>query len=198
MSSSPKAYHGSCHCGAVQYQLRLKFPPVHDPSAESIRIYKCNCTTCQKMGYFHCRPIAPADDFILTAPATIEELGEYRTGSKKTAWYFCKDCGVRVVAVAGVWEQVELDVGEWGGVEKGGEETLQKVWKSKGTTKRVVREGREEEVPYHYLSVNAVTLEPGGEVDLKMWHEKGWIGYVDSRFRKGGMRLGEPHDDGMY
>jgi hypothetical protein len=48
------------------------------------------------------------------------------------------------------------------------------------------------------LSVNAVTLEPGGEIDLKRWHEKGWIFYVDSRFRKGGMRLGEPHDDGMY
>jgi hypothetical protein len=151
------------------------------------------------MGYFHCRPIAPADDFILTSPTTIEELGEYRTGSKKTAWYFCKDCGVRVFAVVGVWEQVKLDVGEWaGGVEKSGEGEMRKVWRSRGTTKMVEKDGGEVEVPYHYLSVNAVTLEPGGEVDLKMWHEKGWIGYIDSRFRKGEMRLGEPHDGGMY
>jgi hypothetical protein len=196
--ASPKAYHGSCHCGNVQYQLRLKFPPVHDPKVDSIRLYKCNCSTCQKMGYFHCRPIAPADDFILTSPATIEELGEYRAVTMRTAWYFCKECGVRIVAVAGVWEQVELDVEEWAGTKQAGERTLQKVWKSNGTTWTVEKDGKEVDVPIHYLSVNAVTLEPGGEIDMKMWHEKGWIFYVDSRFRKGTMRPGEPHEDGMY
>jgi hypothetical protein len=196
--SSSKAYHGACHCGNVQYQVRLKFPPVLDPKADSIRIYKCNCTTCQKMGFFHCRPIAPADDFILTSPATIEELGDYRTFTKKTGWHFCKDCGVRIVGVSGSWEQVELDIEKWAGTKQTGEDTLQKVWKTNETTRTVKKNEKEVTVPYHYVSVNAVTLEPGGDIDLKMWHEKGWVFYVDSRFRKADMRAGEPHEYGMY
>jgi hypothetical protein len=150
------------------------------------------------MGFFHCRPIAPADDFILTSPATIAELGDYRTLTKKTGWYFCKDCGVRIVGLAGTWEQVELDVEKWAGTKQAGGDVLQKVWKTNGTTRTVEKDGKEVTEPYHYLSVNAVTLEPGGEVDFKMWHEKGWIFYVDSRFRKESMRVGEPHEDGMY
>jgi hypothetical protein len=104
-----KAYPGSCHCGDVQYQLKLKFPPDMESAQnkDTIRIYKCNCTVCQKMGFFHCRPVTPADDFILTSPTAIEELGEYRTGSKKSAWYFCKKCGCRIMGLAGIWEQVE-------------------------------------------------------------------------------------------
>lgn len=194
--STPKVYHGSCHCGNIQYQVRLKFPPVHDPKAESIRIYKCNCTTCQKMGFFHCRPIAPCDDFIVTSPATIEEMGDYRVYTKKHGWYFCKDCGVRVFGASGAWEQIELDVEKWAGTGTG-EGKLQKVWK-KSAQKTVDEDGKEVNAPPLYLSINAVTLEPGGDIDLKMWHEKGWIFYVDSRFRKSERRVGDPHEDGMY
>ena len=83
------------------------------------------------MGYFHCRPIHPAEDFILTSPATIEELGDYRTRTKKIGFYFCKNCGVRVVGVQGEWEQVELDVENWAGAKRDGDaEKLQKVWKT--------------------------------------------------------------------
>jgi hypothetical protein len=50
------------------------------------------------------------------------------------------------------------------------------------------------------VSVNAVTLEPGGEVDLKAWHENGWIFYVENRSKnnKTGMKLAEPFESGIY
>ncbi|KAF2187940.1 hypothetical protein K469DRAFT_704220 [Zopfia rhizophila CBS 207.26] len=89
--SSTNIYHGSCHRGSIKYQIRLTFPPIPDPTALSIRLYKCNCTTCQKMGYFHCRPISCSDDFILTSPSTIEELGDYRCNEKKNWLVFLQN-----------------------------------------------------------------------------------------------------------
>jgi hypothetical protein len=197
--SELKAYPGSCHCGDVQYQVKLKFPPVHDPSTESIRLYKCNCTVCQKMGYFHCRPTEPAQNYILTSPANPEELGDYRCNDKEHGWYFCKKCGVRVLGLSGSWEQVELDVEKWAGSKKeGDEEKLQKVWKPKGEPKVVEVEGKKVTRPF-YLSVNAVTLEPSEDIDLRKWHDKGWIFYVESLREDGTpMRVGEPHEGGMY
>ncbi|KAF2870484.1 DUF636 domain protein [Massariosphaeria phaeospora] len=201
--STPNTYHGSCHCGTIQYQIRLTFPPTPDPNAESIRIYKCNCSPCRKMGFFHVRPISPAADFIVTAPATIAELGDYRVNDKKIGWYFCKTCGVRPFAVAGAWEQVDLDVAEWAGKE--GDGKTQKVWRTKPADVQATVEGKQVTKNMHYVSVNAVTLEPReGEgdngVDLREWHDKGWIFYVESRTGSGGskVRFGEPHHGGMY
>jgi hypothetical protein len=128
-----KAYPGSCHCGKVQYQLKLKFPPdmTSMRNEDTIRIYKCNCTVCQKMGFFHCRPITPAEDFILMSDPT--ELGEYRASTKKCAWYFCKDCGCRVVGVVGEWVEGDLHVEQWAGTKKEQDgDALRKVWKTKG------------------------------------------------------------------
>ncbi|KAF2127751.1 hypothetical protein P153DRAFT_294862, partial [Dothidotthia symphoricarpi CBS 119687] len=202
--SALKAYPGSCHCGNVQYQVRLKFPsrdtPVR-PSADMIRLYKCNCSVCQKMGFFHCRPISPADDFILTSPATIEELGDYRANVGKAGWYFCKSCGVRVFGVGAAWEQVELNVEEWASEQHEGKETkLQKVWRTKGTTFATEEDGKEVRKLVHYVSVNAVTLEPSEDIDLRKWHDNGWIGYVENRSRDEveRNRMGKPYSGGMY
>lgn len=154
-----------------------------------------------QMGYFHCRPIDPAEDFILTSPASIDDLGEYRTFTKKIGWYFCKNCGVRVVGVAGKWEHVDLDIEHWAGKTKVEDRSkLQKVWKTQGTTRTVQVDGKEETQPYHYLSVNAVTLEPGDEIDLRKWHENGWITYFGNGEQKGGSneQTGEPWEGGMY
>lgn len=203
--STSGTHHGSCHCGNVQYQIKLTFPPIPKIEAESIRIYKCNCSTCHKMGMFHCRPINITDDFIMTSPSTIEELGDYRCFSKKIGWYFCKNCGVRVFGMGGEWEQVELDVEKWAGKESDGK--LQKAWRSNPyPMEKYTATGLDGKTtrPLHYLSVNAVTLEGGeGGVDLKEWHENGWVFYVNSRDRektpmKSKMRFGEPHDMGMY
>ena len=193
-----KAYPGSCHCGAIQFLVKLAFPPVHDPSAESIRIYKCNCTTCQKMGLFHLRPINPAEDYILTSPANIDELGEYRCNAKKHGWYFCKTCGVRILGLGGEWEQVELDVKKWKGV-KGEDEAddVQKVWRTNGESQMEDVGGKKVAKPF-YLSVNAVTLEPSEDIDLRMWHEKGWIFYVECRREDGTPKGFKPHEGVMY
>jgi hypothetical protein len=197
--SEIKAFPGSCHCGNIQYQVKLKLPPVHDPTAESVRIYKCNCTTCQKMGFFHCRPTDPAANYILTSPTTIEELGDYRCYEKKHGWYFCKKCGVRVLGLGGSWEQVELDVEKWAGTKKEGEpEKLQKVWKTTGEYTETEVQGKKISKPY-YLSVNAVTLEHSEEIDLIKWHDDGWMAYVECRRNDGTpTRLGKPHEGGMY
>jgi hypothetical protein len=52
----------------------------------------------------------------------------------------------------------------------------------------------------HYVSVNAVTLEPSEDIDLNKWHENGWVFYVENRFKKDGekMRLAKPYEGGMY
>lgn len=50
-----------------------------------------------------------------------------------------------------------------------------------------------------YISINAITLDVGQEgLDLKEWHEKGWICYLNYLHGKGEDRLGEPFDGGMY
>ena len=95
--------------------------------------------------------------------------------------------------------QEEIDVEEWAGTkEKGAERKVQKVWKSNGEPRVFEVDGKRiERRPY--LSVNAVTLEPSEEIDLRKWHEKGWISYVETRRNDGTPnRLGEPHEGGMY
>jgi hypothetical protein len=169
----------------------------------SIRIYKRNCSTCHKLGFFHCRPVDAANDFILTSPSTIEELGDYRAFAGKTGLYFCKSCGVRPFGLGGGWKQVELNVDEWAGKD-GAEGKMQKVWMTEPKGEITLPHGpggKEVTLPLHYLSVNATTLEVGeGGVDLKEWHEKGWIFYVENREGKNGpkQRFKEPHPPGMY
>ena len=153
------------------------------------------------MGLFHCRPITPSEDFILTSPATIEELGDYRTNSKKHSWYFCKQCGVRFVALGGEWEQVDMDVEQWACTKSSSDkEDLRKVWKTKGITSTTEEDGKTVTKPLHYLSVNAVTLEPSEDIDLRKWHENGWVFYVQSLKKETGsrLRLNEPYWGGMY
>lgn len=153
------------------------------------------------MGLFHCRPIDPAEDFILLSPDSIEKLGDYRTSSKKQGWYFCKLCGVRIVGLGGDWEQVSLDVEHWAGVKpEPDEEKIQRVWKTKGKTITTKIDDKDVTKPFHYLSVNAVTLEPSEDIDLKRWHDERWIFYVENLVHENGtkLRVSEPFPGGMY
>jgi hypothetical protein len=190
------AYPGSCHCGAVQYKIKLTLPPSTDLTnlEDSVKLYKCNCSACHKTGMFHCRPIDASEDFILITPS-ISDLGDYRCGSKMVGWHFCKTCGVRAFVVGGDWIEADLDVGSWSGKESTG---VQKVWKTKpGPTVSGVLDGKEVTMPLHYVSVNAITLEG---VDLKEWHDKGWVFYGNKRDESKGndLRFGEPHEGGRY
>lgn len=118
--------------------------------------------------------------------------------SKRNGWYFCKKCGVRVFGVAGVWEPMHVDVEQWASGKSEGGEKPQLVMRSTPTTRAREVDGKEVTEPYHYLSVNAVTLEPSEEIDLRMWHEKKWVGYMDCREFKGKPNVEKPHEGGMY
>ena len=60
-------YHGSCHCGAIQFKCTL------DLSVTS----RCNCSICRKSRFW--KAIAPASEFRLTKGE--EELAEYSFGN---------------------------------------------------------------------------------------------------------------------
>ncbi|KAF2651207.1 hypothetical protein K491DRAFT_696674 [Lophiostoma macrostomum CBS 122681] len=191
------AYPGSCHCGAVQYKIKLTLPPstdLTDSDAKTVKLYKCNCSSCHKTGMFHCRPIDATEDFILITPS-VSNLGDYRCFSKMVGWHFCKTCGVRTFIVGGEWVEVDLDVGLWSGKESTG---VQKVWRAKpGAPFTGIVDGKELTVPMLFVSVNAVTLEG---VDLKEWYDNGWVFYANRQDEGKGIeaRFREPYAGGRY
>ncbi|KAM3067476.1 hypothetical protein ACMFMG_011621 [Clarireedia jacksonii] len=197
--SSRKPYHGSCHCGLTRYVVFLTLPPTNldpkAPSTSTVRLRKCNCTTCHKMGLFHVRVPSPADDFLLLSPTKDFEkagLRSYRCFEAVYNWLFCGTCGVRCFAYNGEAETVKVDLAALGVKGLNGEvlgET--EVW-------RLKKEGWVEG-HHNYLSVNATSLDAGQEgCDLREWHEKGWITYIDTLDQKEENRNGKPFRGGMY
>ncbi|KAF2422397.1 hypothetical protein EJ08DRAFT_481734 [Tothia fuscella] len=186
MSSHPtqftrRPYKGSCHCGTIKYitYLTLPFPdspfPSPDPKTgmaerSGQRLYKCNCTVCHKMGILHLRLQNPPTDFLLLSssldPMSPEGgISDYTCNKGSNHRYFCANCGVRCFSMRGPMENAEVEV----------DGKVVKVW-------RPVAEGwREGKGAPCYLSINAVTLEEGPEgLDLREWHDNGWVKYVDS------------------
>ena len=199
-----RVYEGSCHCGVTRYLLRLTLPPNRDSalsytSTDTVKIYKCNCSTCHKMGFFHVRPITPHADFLLLAPLSPDtELGVYKCFSKQSSFYFCKTCGVRCFVYGGnPGVNEEIDLGTWKEEEAEGKST--KIWRPKEGEWLVNVGDKEIAAPSCYLSVNAVTIEPGQDgFDLKEWSEKGWVAYGDGKDRAGPFRYGQPYNSGIY
>jgi len=77
-----KAYHGSCHCGAVRFAAEI------DLAAPSLR---CNCSYCLKIRCW--ASLVPPTAFRLLAGEA--DLSEYRFGAGRERHYFCRHCGVR-------------------------------------------------------------------------------------------------------
>jgi len=77
-----KSYRGSCHCGAVRYNVKA------DLSGEMIT---CNCSICSRSG--------TALTFVPAAQFTLEQgednLTDYQFGKKHLHHPFCKTCGIR-------------------------------------------------------------------------------------------------------
>ncbi|KAK0734702.1 hypothetical protein B0T26DRAFT_600238, partial [Lasiosphaeria miniovina] len=206
-----RPYTGSCHCGAVRYIAHLTLPHT-PPSIDELAaarqpgqqqkpamrqfIYRCNCSTCVKMGLMHVRLHNPPADFQLLAPTgpdPLAQLGNYQCFERRLRFLFCTACGVRCLTFAGEGEVVESDVLILG---EGGETKTERreVW----SPKRGWVEGRTS-----YLSVNAYTLDAGQPgLDLREWTDKQWVAYVDCRSeRRAGQsdkRYGTPFEGGAY
>jgi hypothetical protein len=77
---------GSCHCGAVQFTVRVP---------QQIVVSKCNCSICSACGFLHY--IVPGNRFTLTTGG--EVLTEYRFNTRQARHLFCSHCGVKAFYV---------------------------------------------------------------------------------------------------
>lgn len=75
-----KTYSGSCHCGAVRFEI--------DADIDHVRV--CDCSVCAKRGALIVR--VSSDAFRLLTP--LDGLTVYRWGSRTAADYFCPVCGI--------------------------------------------------------------------------------------------------------
>lgn len=75
-----KTYRGSCHCGAVRFEV----------NTDLNNVVKCNCSICTKKGAIHHR--VPAGQFKLLSGEAVLSL--YQFGTKRAKHYFCKHCGI--------------------------------------------------------------------------------------------------------
>ena len=74
-------YHGSCHCGLVQFSVR-KTHPIKT-------LVDCDCSMCRRQGFLH----TPVEDDELEILSGESRLSAYQFGSKTAKYWFCPDCG---------------------------------------------------------------------------------------------------------
>jgi hypothetical protein len=75
-----KTYQGSCHCGAVRFEVDADF--------DHVRV--CDCSICRRRGALNYR-VEPADFRLLTA---LDDLALYQFNTHTAKDYFCRVCGI--------------------------------------------------------------------------------------------------------
>ena len=75
-------YTGSCHCGAVQYEV---------DALDVVECQECNCSICSKSGFLHL--IVPKSKFKLLNGN--ENLTTYTFDTGEAKHMFCKICGIK-------------------------------------------------------------------------------------------------------
>ena len=75
-------YQGSCHCGAVSFEVE---------APENLEADDCNCSICSKSGFLHLI-VAKRDFKLLTGEDDLQTY-TFNTGVAKHT--FCKTCGVK-------------------------------------------------------------------------------------------------------
>ncbi|CAL8143370.1 unnamed protein product [Orchesella dallaii] len=75
-------YCGSCHCGAIKYEVL---------APRELHVVDCNCSVCTKKQTRHF--IVPASNFKLVTGHT--ELTTYTFGTHQAKHMFCSKCGVQ-------------------------------------------------------------------------------------------------------
>ncbi len=77
-----QTYQGSCHCGAVTFEVTGTYDEVH----------VCDCSICNKKGIIH----IPVEDELFRITKGQEHFSNYQFGSKAASHYFCNNCGIHV------------------------------------------------------------------------------------------------------
>ena len=75
-------YQGSCHCGAIRFEVE---------APEHIEADRCNCSICSKSGFLHM--IVPKSRFKLLSDEESITTYQFNTGIAKHT--FCKVCGIK-------------------------------------------------------------------------------------------------------
>lgn len=83
-------YTGSCHCGAVQFEVEAS------DKSEEIEVEDCNCSICSMTGYLHW--IVPKSRFHLVSGE--DALTTYTFNSGVAKHTFCKRCGIKPFYIA--------------------------------------------------------------------------------------------------
>lgn len=75
-------HRGSCHCGAVKYEVE---------APADLEVSECNCSICSRTGYLHL--IVPRSRFHLLSG--MDNLETYTFDSGEAKHLFCKTCGIK-------------------------------------------------------------------------------------------------------
>ena len=75
-------HKGSCHCGAVRFDVE---------APEILEVSECNCSICSKSGYLHL--IVPKTRFHLRQGKN--NLSTYSFDTHEAKHLFCKTCGIK-------------------------------------------------------------------------------------------------------
>lgn len=75
-------HKGSCHCGAVRFEV--------DAPAD-LSLIECNCSICSRSGYLHL--IVPQSKFHLVCGEG--NLSTYTFDTHEAKHLFCKTCGIK-------------------------------------------------------------------------------------------------------
>ncbi len=75
-----QTYQGSCHCGAVRFEV--------DAALDHVRV--CDCSICRRRGALNYR--VEEADFRLLTP--LDDLTLYQFNTYTAKDYFCRTCGI--------------------------------------------------------------------------------------------------------
>lgn len=78
----PDTYQGSCHCGAVRFEVTMPAPE---------KAMACNCSICSRAGWLLAF-VTPAQLRLLSGA---DAITDYQFGKRSIHHGFCRVCGVR-------------------------------------------------------------------------------------------------------
>jgi hypothetical protein len=73
-------YHGSCHCGAVKFEIETDFP----------ELTTCDCSICRRKNAL----MVKVHESRFKLLAGEDAIAEYRFHTLTARHYFCKTCGI--------------------------------------------------------------------------------------------------------